>query len=135
MPCISQTRWRWRKVSYPLNLLNDRIPNLLLFLFLDDPVRPGKNNKSHGSHQYVLSCSKLKHQTFTTVKALSLIRFLKTMRDLEPRERKLSKNRIPSVLARFVRELQRFRKMTSFQIEQELAQNYFFLLVVIFKWI
>ena len=50
------------------------------------------------------------------------------MRDLEPRERKLSKNRIPSVLARFVRELQRFRKMTSFQIEQELAQNYFFLL-------
>ena len=55
------------------------------------------------------------------------------MRDLEPRERKLSKNRIPSVLARFVRELQRFRKMTSFQIEQELAQNYFFLLVVIFK--
>ena len=55
------------------------------------------------------------------------------MRDLEPRERKLSKNRIPSVLARFVRELQRFRKMTSFQSEQELAQNYFFLLVVIFK--
>ena len=40
------------------------------------------------------------------------------MRDLEPRERKLSKNRIPSVLARFVRELQRFRKMTSFQIEK-----------------
>ena len=54
---------------------------------------------------------------------------------LKTRERKLSKNRIPSVLARFVRELQRFRKMTSFQIEQELAQNYFFLLVVIFKWI